>query len=318
MTRAILSWRILKEDLIGTYHVPETPGTGTSLNADGIGVLILNAGPAPRAGNSDLSVHIGDCLAACGIPVFRFDLPGLGDSTGSVPLEMQAYWRDVLRGRNDAATRELVHELRTQFGIERIVLGGLCAAVVPTLRAADHDQSGIAGVILLEPSFQIVDHGPGSPSVGIPAAPRGGIRGKLRMSLSYREWLHFLTGANRVAAAAGPLRALLLRALQRSVGHSLSRDMNVPLCMQWQSSLRRGTHSLVVVAGGLASDRDVARIMEVLHFDGPGINELVRVPHTNHIFTHGRARDAVVAAVEQWVGDRFGAGGVPTAVRSRP
>lgn len=58
--------------------------------AGAVGVLILNAGPAPRAGNSDLSVRIGDRLAARGNSVLRFDPPGLGDSRGSVPAEMNA------------------------------------------------------------------------------------------------------------------------------------------------------------------------------------------------------------------------------------
>src|SRR5262245_60909870 len=122
--RQILAWRARGEELIGTWHVP----AAASASAPACAVLLLNAGPAPRAGNSDLSVHLGDRLAGRGTPVFRFDFPGLGDSSGALPPDSDAYWREVQAGRNDEVTLALATRIREQFGITHIVVGGLCAA----------------------------------------------------------------------------------------------------------------------------------------------------------------------------------------------
>lgn len=303
MPREILTWRILGNNLVGTLHVPDpAPVEGGPL-ARSVGVLLLNAGPAPRAGNSDLSVHIGDHLAARGVPVFRFDLPGLGDSSGQVPEDINSFWLDVLRGRNDESTLMLVREIRRRFNLSAVILGGLCAAAVPTLRVADFDDSGVAGVILLEPQFRMTEPAPTRAAPG--RRPRPKRRAKLSRALSSREWLYALTGEGRLASAAQPLRPLLLRALRRTTGHTLPKDANVPLVMRWRGCLARGEPSLVVVALGPINDRYVTRIVESLPATGRALNTFLRVPESNHILTTGPARDVVLRAIEQWMRQHF-------------
>jgi pimeloyl-ACP methyl ester carboxylesterase len=306
MRRVILSWRILDDDLIGTYHEPAEIGIGERNSQFRIGVLLLNSGPAPRSGNSDLSVHIGDRLASRGIPVFRFDLPGLGDSSGSTPPDSYAYWQEVLRGRNDAATLELVGKLKQKFGLSSLIIGGLCAAAVPTLRVADSDAGAIAGVILMEPILCYFENNiPVSSQARSTAVFTMKLKSKLRKAFSIQEWFMFLTGHSRVASALRSLRPFLIRVQKQLVGHTLPKDMNVPLFIHWRDSLARGTHSLVIIANGQGNDRYVGHAIDSLPENLPGEITLIQVPQTNHIFTGGYVRDAVIDAVVQWIEGHF-------------
>ena len=139
MSRSLLTLR----DLAGTVHAPEDGGPGK------IGFLLLNAGPAPRSGNSDLSVRLGDLLASLGAYAFRFDLPGLGDSEGELPERTSVFWREVQRGRNDLPALELGRALKTAFRLNGLVAGGLCAGAITSIRAADLDPSVFSGLLLL-------------------------------------------------------------------------------------------------------------------------------------------------------------------------
>ncbi|HUR27028.1 MAG TPA: alpha/beta fold hydrolase [Planctomycetota bacterium] len=302
MTRSILTWRIHGEDLVGTLHEPTTIPSERGPRFQDLGVLLLNAGAAPRAGNSDLSVHIGERLAAAGIPVFRFDFAGLGDSTGATPEDKCGYWESVVEGRNDAATLALVRRIKRQFGLSRLIVGGLCSAALPALRVADRDARDVAGLLLLEPALHMT-----IPRVGSdPAAIAERVNtSRLRRAFSLREWLLFLTGESKVARAARPLRAPLLSALRASAGHTLPRDANVTLIAHWQSCLLRGIPALAVVAEGQRIDGDIPRILHT--FSGPcrALVDIVRVPRTNHILTSGGARDVVLDAAERWVQTHF-------------
>ncbi|MEO6711115.1 MAG: alpha/beta fold hydrolase [Planctomycetota bacterium] len=311
MTRSVLTWRIQGEDLVGTLHPPDSDWSGDGQTAQDLAVLLLNSGPAPRAGNSDLSVHVAERLAAHGIPVLRFDFAGLGDSSGETPNDKEQYWRDVLAGRNDLTTLALVRRVKRELGLTRVVVGGLCAAALPALRAADRDTNDVAGVILLEPAFhvtipRVVTTADSTPTV---VSPKPSL---LQRAFSIREWLLFLTGDNPLARACRPLQGQLLEALKSSFGHTLPSDANVALVCNWQNSLSRGIPSLVVVAEGQRADCDLPRILGSLPKERAALVSLVRIPRTNHLLTAGTARETVVEGIDRWVLANFGA---PTPTR---
>ena len=308
MVRTILTWRILDEDLVGTFHVP-TPGRAGGLSgAPSVGILLLNPGAAPRSGNSDLSVRIGDRLALRGFPVFRFDLPGLGDSSGLIPADVNAYWDEVVNGRNDEATMALIERIRLEFGVARIIVGGLCAAALPSVRALSRASAAPAGLILLEPSFRLAGQGkPERARLATGIAPFGRsaaelVRTFFSLGLSRESW---------IARTARPLRARLQGALRWPVGPPLPRDANVPLVTRWQESFGRGVRSLVVVAAGPGTDRYMKRILASMPARAPGVVSCVRVPGTNHLFTSGVGRDAVLAALERWMMEGFAGNAEP-------
>ena len=283
MRRSILTWRISDDDLVGTYHMPTESGI------DGhIGILLLNSGPAPRSGNSDLPAHIGDRLASRGIPVFRFDLPGLGDSSGSTPAEFSTYWLEALQGRNDEATLALVVKLKQEFGLSGVIVGGLCAASIPTLRVAGSHVGSIAGVILMEPALRFgEDIIPNFSQSNMATALHVSDKTKLRRLFSVREWLRYLTGNSRVATMLRPLRPHLVRIQLLLFGHTLHGDMNVPLFMHWRSFHVRGMHSFVAVAEGQNMDSCVTHALDSLPTNGPGKITLIRIP-TNQPHSYQR------------------------------
>ena len=313
MVRTILTWRILGEDLVGTRHIP-TPGRAAGLSgAPSVGILLLNPGSATRSGNSDLSVRIGDRLALRGFPVFRFDLPGLGDSSGPTPADLDAFWSEVVNGRNDEATVALIERIQLEFGVARVIVGGLCAAALPTVRALGRSSAAPAGLILLEPNFRLAVR---NRSDGAQAATGSGPFGKSAARLRPALAALGLWGESRIARAARPLRAFLRGVWRRLLGPRLPRDANLPLITSWQESFARGVHSLVVVAAGQGTDRYVTRILESSPARASGVVSCVRVPGTNHLFTKGAGRDAVLTAVERWVMESFG-GNAQAVVRRR-
>ncbi len=303
MVRTLLTWRIQGEDLVGTRHIP-TPGRAAGLSGTpAVGILLLNSGAAMRSGNSDLSVRIGDRLALRGFPVFRFDLAGLGDSSGTVPVDLDSYWSEVVAGRNDDATAALIARIQLEFGVARVLVGGLCAAVLPSVRALQNAGARPAGLILLEPNFRSLAAGEpgamrrlaqgGSYTMG----PTGLQRGLSALGLGR---------ASPLARATRPLRVFLDGVVGRRIPTRLPRDANLPLLTLWQAGFAHGVRSLVVVAAGQGTDRYMTRILAALPARAPGLVAFVRVPGTNHLFTSGAGGDAVLSALERWVMESFG------------
>jgi pimeloyl-ACP methyl ester carboxylesterase len=305
VARFLLTSRVGGEELVGTLHARETERPRR------IGVLLLNAGPAPRAGNSDLSVHLGERLSAAGFLCARFDLVGLGDSSGAAPATLAEYWNEVLAGRNDTAVAALVHDLHARLAVDGLVVGGLCAGAVSAIRAAHAVPEGIAGLILLETNFRMV---PTARAEDVDDAPAQALTSQLARVMSLREWLYWMTGESRWAGFLRPLHPLLERVLGRLVGHTLPRDANVPLVMQWRHLLERRLPSLVVTSQSHLSARYYRRIVSSLPPECAPAVEATSIPGTNHILTTGDARRLVCDAVERWMTSRFSA----ESVRSAP
>jgi alpha-beta hydrolase superfamily lysophospholipase len=307
VVRSVLSWRIRGEILVGTCHLPEAGAVNHPT-----GVLLLNSGPTPRAGNGDTCTRVADGLALRGVPVFRFDAPGLGDSSGSAPLDLESYWSEVLQGRNDQATLTLIRRIKIRYGIANLLVGGLCAGAVTALRVTDMDPDAIAGVIILEPKFRMgLAEPPRSED-----QPQSATPGKLHRLVSAREWLQFLTGESPYARAARPLRTALLGFLGRWGGEGLPKDANVPLVEHWQASLARGVPSLVVVAEDQIADHYVPRVLAAMSAAERAGVTFVRVANTNHFLTGATARGAVLAALDDWIGEHFKRRGTAAPQRS--
>jgi len=100
------------ETLVG---VLSEPATGVQPGA--LGVLIVVGGPQYRAGAHRMFVELARALATAGHVALRFDVRGMGDSTGE-PVGFEDQADDI-----DAALGEL-RRLTPQ--VERVVLWGLC------------------------------------------------------------------------------------------------------------------------------------------------------------------------------------------------
>ncbi len=108
------------------------------------GVVVVVGGPQYRAGSHRQFVLLARALAAAGFPVLRFDLRGMGDSTGAFP-GFEHCEADI------AAAIDAL--LAQQPQVRRVVLWGLCdGASAALLYLQQHPRdTRVAGLCLLNP-----------------------------------------------------------------------------------------------------------------------------------------------------------------------
>jgi exosortase A-associated hydrolase 1 len=103
--------------------------------------LVIVGGPQYRVGSHRQFVHLSRWLAQAGIPVFRFDYRGMGDSEGEA-VDFEQIQQDI---------RAAVDHFSSQVpGLRRVVLWGLCDAASAALFYA-HTDERVAGLVLLNP-----------------------------------------------------------------------------------------------------------------------------------------------------------------------
>jgi len=121
------------EELVGVLH----PAPGDT------GVVIVVGGPQYRAGSHRQFVQLARALAAAGHPALRFDVRGMGDSSG--PLHtFEQIMPDI-----GAAVDTL---LAAQPQLRRVVLWGLCdGASAALMYCAARQDARIGGLCLVNP-----------------------------------------------------------------------------------------------------------------------------------------------------------------------
>lgn len=119
--------------LQGVLTEPASPAAGS-----GIGVVVVVGGPQYRVGSHRQFVQLARLLAEQGHAVLRFDVRGMGDSTGN-PRSFEALDDDI------AAALDTLHAARP--GLRHTLLWGLCdgasAALMYVARRADRRVSAL-------------------------------------------------------------------------------------------------------------------------------------------------------------------------------
>jgi len=119
--------------MVGILSLPAAPGPR--------GVLIVTGGPQYRVGSHRQFVLLARALAACGWPVLRFDLRGMGDSEGS-PRDYRAAGPDIAGAL--AQFFDAVPSLR------EVALWGLCDGATAAACHAPRD-ARVNALVLLNP-----------------------------------------------------------------------------------------------------------------------------------------------------------------------
>lgn len=168
------------DTLVGTLDMEAATGS--------TGILLVSGGREIRAGSWGGQAQLAARLAAAGIPVFRYDRRGVGESEGRDP--------GFLHTRHDiaaalAAFRAAVPSLRRVIGF-----GNCDAAAALMLHGAE---IGLDGLVLANPWTLEADEADGTP----PAAIRQRYLSKLA---SPREVLRLLTGGVNLAKLVRGLR----------------------------------------------------------------------------------------------------------------
>ena len=121
------------ETLVGILSQPANPQQ--------TGVLIIVGGPQYRIGSHRHFFELAGALAHAGIPAFRFDVRGMGDSSGDLHT-FESTAPDI-KAAIDAFFCQ-------QPGLQKVVLWGLCDAASAALFYA-HKDPRIEAMILLNP-----------------------------------------------------------------------------------------------------------------------------------------------------------------------
>ncbi|WP_425257379.1 hydrolase 1, exosortase A system-associated [Rubrivivax sp. RP6-9] len=108
-----------------------------------LGLLIIVGGPQYRVGSHRQFVQLARKVAMSGVPVLRFDVRGMGDSTGDLHT-FQQISEDI------AAAVTAFQEARPS--LRRVALWGLCdAASAALLYVHERSDPRVAGIALLNP-----------------------------------------------------------------------------------------------------------------------------------------------------------------------
>jgi exosortase A-associated hydrolase 1 len=208
--RSLIAFGCEGATLIGTLDMPEEQGApGTT------GLLIVSGGNEVRAGAHRGMALLAGRLAAVGVPVFRFDRRGVGDSDGDN--------RGYASAAADLAAAVAAFRAEAPHVTRLVGFGNCDAATTLALFGAD---AGIDAVVLANP--WVVERAAGD--LPAPAAVRAHYGRKLA---SPREWVRLVGGGvdlTRLARGLARLFASPADDLVRRVAAALAgREASVVL-----------------------------------------------------------------------------------------
>jgi exosortase A-associated hydrolase 1/exosortase A-associated hydrolase 2 len=282
-TRA-LSFDLAGDTLWGMLHAPPDKAPVGSL-----GVVVVVGGPQTRLGSHRQFVHLAQTLAAAGHATLRFDVRGMGDSTGE-PRSFEALDADI-----DAAVSAL---LQARPDLRGVVLWGLCdGASAACLYLAQRADARVRGLCLANPWVRSAQ-----------SLAQTQVRHYyLRRVLSRDFWAKLLRGG--VGATA--LRSLLRNLRLASGKGSGSRcDVGESAAGPFQDRMLQGLHRLQGPALVLLSEHDYTAQEFVAYTQArPGWRAVLQqatvtqapLPGADHTFSNPGGKDAVAAATLQWL-----------------
>jgi len=287
-TRELIALDGLGGPIRGTFHRPHARiwSPQAARNARIPGILFLNSLSLPRAATGDSAVHWADSCAERGYPSFRLDLPGLGDSTGDITIDLLDF---INSGGYKSTVAANVDELVERMGLAGVVIVGHCAGSVSALYAAAASKQ-CKGLILMEPYFHL-------PQM---------IRPPVRRKLS--EWAR----SSKIGGAASDIydrwRNLLLQ-LRRE---RLPGNANFQLMSSWKRVAISGMPILMLKAPGLKTAGTKSRVGQfdylqyVTKLAGSRSQVTIQlIEGTDHSFANRVGRTAVREQIGSWLDKYF-------------
>jgi uncharacterized protein len=273
--------------LYGILSLPE--------KMDSRGVLVLVGGPQYRVGSHRQFTLLARELATHGIPVFRFDCRGMGDSEGD-PRDFERL-EDDLR----CAINRFLQEVP---GIDELVIWGLCDAASAALFYAHRDQR-ITGLVLLNPWVR---------------TEQGEAKAYLKhyyvARLFHREfWAKVLRGQFDYSSAARSFAEIISRAMagrranEQGEGESARHDTScdpATLPDRMLDGLRRfNGKTLLIMSGNDLTAQEFSDLVSA----SPGWQRLLaaprvsrcNLPEADHTFSRRLWRDQVASITRDWI-----------------
>jgi pimeloyl-ACP methyl ester carboxylesterase len=276
--------------LRGTFHRPRGSGSDVEPGA-GIrkrtGVVFLNSLSLPRASTGDSAVYWAESFAECGYPSFRFDLPGLGDTAGDIPLELLNF---INAGGYASIAAAKMDELVERFDLSGVVLVGHCAGALSAIYASAAGTGKCKGLVLLDPYFHVTQ----------------AVRSKVRQGLS--DWALGSRIGRAVSNIYDRVRDILLL-LRRN---ALPGNANFGLLSAWKAVASTGLPILFLKAPARKAAGTKPRVGEfdylkyVLGLAGRNSKVVVElIEGTDHSFANRQGRAGVRQHTERWLASQF-------------
>jgi pimeloyl-ACP methyl ester carboxylesterase len=274
----------------GTFHRPSRSGSGSEPGAgtgNRIGVVFLNSLSLPRAATGDSAVYWAESFADCGYPSFRLDLPGLGDTSGDIPLELLNF---INVGGYASITARKIDEMVERFHLLGVVLVGHCAGTVSAIYAAAAGSGKCKGLVLLDPYFHL------------PQAKRP----KVRRGLS--DWAL----KSRIGGALSNIYDRVRDSVLIPRRNTPPRNANFGLLGRWKEVASTGLPILFLKAPARKARGTKPRVGEfdylkyVLGLAGRNSKVVVElIEGTDHSFANRLGRAAVRRHTERWLTSHF-------------
>jgi pimeloyl-ACP methyl ester carboxylesterase len=311
--RKALQLDILGYRLFGTLHDSSAIAQPRAVRRTG--VLLLSFGQQPRSWVGDLGSSIADRLDARGYPTFRFDMPGLGDSPGEIPVYLEELWRDILLGIHEAPLHALCEELAHRYSLKGLVVGGFCGGAVTALYSVNARSPLMLGLVMLEPEMALVRTN--TPLVRASHAPltvdayQESSELVRKRFISLASWSRLLSGKADYKFWLKLWYGLLdygARKLKTfgSLKKVLPEETNLRMLNSWLLARRLRIPTLVVSVGS----PNRSKYYRAYGLE-PGVAEIksrlqwVEIPNTTHAMLTGGAKDAVAENIERWLSDTF-------------
>lgn len=211
------------DTLLGILSLPADP-------APRLALIIVVGGPQYRAGSHRLFVQLARAAASRGIAALRFDVRGMGDSTGA-SRSFEQLDDDIaaaLEGLQGACP-----------SVQRVVLFGLCDGASAVLMYLDgHDDRRVGGLCLMNPWVRSAE-----------TQARTNMRHYYGQRLRQREfWVKALSGRVALAAMSGLVRNFWL-ALGRGRGAEDKADLRRFQLRMADGWARFGGQTLLALSG---------------------------------------------------------------------
>ncbi len=312
--------QVLKLDLDGYLLFGTLHDRDSSLlphhrqNSQRIGVLLLSFGQQPRSWVGDLGSSIADRLDALGYPTFRFDMPGLGDSPGDIPVYLEELWRDILGGAHERPLHALCEDLTRRFSLKGLVVGGFCGGAVTALYSVNALSPQMLGLVLFEPEMALVRTY--SPAATTSSAPLTVEAFQERVDLlwrrisSARSWRRLINAKADFKYWVKLWHELFYFSASKfaRIGQrtKLPPETNHRMLNSWQLARRLCIPTLVLTVGS----QNRSKYYRAYGLQ-PGISDMksklrwVEIPNTTHAMLTGGAKEAVGKQFESWISENF-------------
>lgn len=311
MLRRALTIEVHGCRLFGTVHEPSGWAVSGAQMGMATGVLLMTFGHQPRSWVGDLGSHCGDRLCEAGYPVFRFDMPGLGDSPGELPVHLEVLWNFILEGGHAAYAAALTREILRRYPLQGLVLGGFCGGAATALLSCDPTARQVQGLILLEPEI-------GFAPVSDSAAPQKAYEVKnvsgflerrellWRRLRSPRSWMRLLSGKSDFSFWARMVPYMVSRVNDKLRGHKLPPETNLALIDRWKRCQKNRLPMLVLSVG----HHTRRKYYRSYGFE-PGQSDRnlrltwIEIEGTTHALVSGGAENSVPAHLTDWMQEQF-------------